>query len=129
VRLVTRFKLDDIQRKEIIGLLFADMHELQQELAIISRMKYIENQMGNRIGLEDLPEFALLSVYIELKFGSIDTLGVRDTGDIFDVTSSSEDRKHRRSDVGIDGCLKIQWTRLIPRVVRRWGKSGVRLLL
>ena len=46
--------------------------------------------MGSGIDLENLLEFAFLSVYIELKFGSLDTLGVRDTGDVFDVTSSSE---------------------------------------
>jgi hypothetical protein len=66
-------------------------------------MKYLENQVSSDIDLENLPELALLSVYIELKFGSLDTLGVRNTGDVFDVTSISENGRQRRSDVGIDG--------------------------
>ena len=81
--------------------------------------------MGNDIDLDSLPELALLSIYIKLKFGALNTLRVRDAVDVFDVQSSSESGRQRRSNVAINGRLKIQWTRSLPRVLRRWWKSGI----
>jgi hypothetical protein len=46
--------------------------------------------MRKDIDLGDLPEFALLSVNIELNSGALDTLGVGDAVDVFDVAGSGE---------------------------------------
>ena len=46
--------------------------------------------MHNDINLEDVQEFALLGVNIEVRFGPIDTRGVRDMVNIFDVSSIGE---------------------------------------
>ena len=45
------------------------------------------------MNLKIVPEFALLSVHIKLKLGTLDTLRVRDTIDVFDVASSGESRR------------------------------------
>lgn len=64
MRRVGGFKLDDIQRSEVIRFPLADMN------------------------LEIVPEFALLSVHMNLKLGTLDTVRVRDTIDVLDVASS-----------------------------------------
>jgi len=68
------------------------------------------------MNLKIVPEFALLSVNIKLKLGTLDTLRVRDTIDVFNVASSSEGGRWKWSDVGINSCLKIQRTRSLPWV-------------
>jgi hypothetical protein len=40
------------------------------------------------MNLEIVPEFALLSVHMNLKLGTLDTVRVRDTIDVLDVASS-----------------------------------------
>ena len=43
--------------------------------------------------LEIIPEFALLSIHIKLKLGTLDTVRVRDTIDVLDLASSRESRR------------------------------------
>jgi len=69
--------------------------------------------------IEDVPEFALLSVNVQLKSGTLDTLRVGNAVYIFDVAGSGERGGQRRSDGGIDSRLKIQWSRALPLVFRR----------
>ena len=55
--------------------------------------KHVEKQNQNDIYSQYTPEFTLLSVNIPFNFGALDTIGIINTIDVFNVSRSGERRR------------------------------------